>query len=100
MIKFLKKWKRERIRRKVYKLNVKAAKYLKLSEAATKNAEFIKIQIDFFCLNSGFISETKSWQHNYSNCISKSAKYKALYDNCQDQISLLTSQAIEISVKK
>ena len=99
MIEFLKKWKREIIRKKVYRLNVRAAKYLRISEAELKNSELAKQQLDYLNLNSGMIPTVNRIRKKYCKYLSKSAKYEAMYDNCQDQINVLQCKAIDLSVK-
>ena len=112
MIRFLKMLKKDFIKKKLYKLEIKSARYLELSKAEQKNAESFKRMIDLHLNlakpgNKHYIMHQRElhlnleeWSQKYSKHIAVSSEYKAMYDNLQQQISELTSKAIELSVKK
>ncbi len=99
MIKFLKRWKREIIRKKISKLNVRSAKYQKKSEAEMNYANTLKPTLDSYAGITGTESFAMSVSKEYIKSLVNSAKYQAKYTNCQKRIDELNNKALDISIK-
>ena len=109
IINFLKKRKREKIRNRIQKLNAKAAKYLKLSKVESQNAEkFQKLIDSHLSLTHPYSSQNyiyhqtmvelhiQEWSENLTNHTAASSEYKAMYDNCLEQIEALKSELLSL----